>query len=155
MRRYNSLIIIAAVLLLLLLYVVTGHFGIGGDKKAKAPYQLLVTVEKASLEELRDTVAALGTTASNESIDVSATVTATVRSVHFEDGGHVEKNAVLVELDADEARAEVEQVRANLAEEEREIAGLYDPGPIFRRPWCPPRQCGCAGVAWHRYHVTG
>ncbi|MBK8289177.1 MAG: efflux RND transporter periplasmic adaptor subunit [Pseudomonadales bacterium] len=124
MRRYNSLIIIAAVLLLLLLYVVTGHFGIGGDKKAKAPYQLLVTVEKASLEELRDTVAALGTTASNESIDVSATVTATVRSVHFEDGGHVEKNAVLVELDADEARAEVEQVRANLAEEERQLRHL-------------------------------
>lgn len=124
MRRYNSLIIIIAALLLLLLYVATGHFGIGNNKKTKAPYQLLVTTVKASSQELRDTVEALGTTTSNESINVSATVTATVRAVHFEDGSQVQKGAVLVELDADEARADVEQVRANLAEEERQLRHL-------------------------------
>ncbi|HQQ74506.1 MAG TPA: efflux RND transporter periplasmic adaptor subunit [Pseudomonadales bacterium] len=121
MRRYNSLIIIIAALLLLLVYVATGHFGVGGHKKTKAPYQLLVTAVKASPQELRDTVDALGTTASNESINVSATVTATVRAVHFEDGSQVQRGAVMVELDADEARADVEQVRANLAEEERQL----------------------------------
>lgn len=124
MRRYNSLVAIIAALLLLLLYVATGHFGVGNDKKTKAPYKLLVTVEKASLAELQDTVDALGTTTSNESVDVSATVTAMVRSVHFDDGGQVEKGAVLVELDADEALADVEQVRANLAEEERQLRHL-------------------------------
>jgi membrane fusion protein (multidrug efflux system) len=57
-------------------------------------------------------------------VNISATVTATVRSVHFEDGSAVEKGAVLVELDADEARADAEQARVNLAEEERQLRHL-------------------------------
>ncbi|HSC74723.1 MAG TPA: efflux RND transporter periplasmic adaptor subunit [Pseudomonadales bacterium] len=124
MRRYNSLMIIIAALLLLLLYVATGHLGLGSEKKGKAPYQLLVTVTKASSQELRDIVDALGTTTSNESTNISATVTATVKAVHFEDGSRVDKGDLLVELDADEAHADVEQVRANLAEEERQLRHL-------------------------------
>jgi len=124
MRRYNALIIIIAALLLLLIYVASGHLGIGGDKKAKAPYQLLVTTEKSAAQVVHDTVDALGTTTSNESVNISATVTATVRSVHFEDGSAVEKGAVLIELDADEARADAEQARVNLAEEERQLRHL-------------------------------
>jgi membrane fusion protein (multidrug efflux system) len=124
MRRYNALIIIIVALVLLLIYVATGHLGIGGDKKSKAPYQLLVTTEKSVVQVVHDTVDALGTTTSNESVNISATVTATVRSVHFEDGSAVEKGAVLVELDADEARADAEQARVNLAEEERQLRHL-------------------------------
>ncbi len=124
MHRYNALIIIIAALVLLLIYVASGHLGIGGASKTKAPYQLLVTTEKSTVQVVYDTVDALGTTTSNESVNISATVTATVRSVHFEDGSTVEKGAVLVELDADEARADAEQARVNLAEEERQLRHL-------------------------------
>ena len=124
MRRFNSLVIIIVALSLLLLYVATGHFGMGPAQKSKAPYQLLVTAEKAVQQELQDTVEALGTTTANESVELSATVTATVRAVYFEDGSVVEKGAVLVELDADEASADVEEARVNLAEEERQLRHL-------------------------------
>jgi membrane fusion protein (multidrug efflux system) len=124
MRRVNSLVLIIAALVLLLLYVATGHFGMGPAQKAKGAYQLLVTVEPAALQDVHDTVEALGTTAANESVELSATVTATVRAVHFEDGTAVEKGAVLVELDADEASADVEEARVNLAEEERQLRHL-------------------------------
>lgn len=124
MRRYSSLIAIIVALSLLLLYVATGHFGMGPAQKTKTPYQLLVTAEPAATQELRDTVEALGTTTANESVELSATVTATVRAVHFEDGGQVEKGAVLVELDADEAIADAEEARINLGEEERQLRHL-------------------------------
>ena len=124
MRRYNVLAIIILALVLLLIYVATGHLGMGGVSKVKASYQLLATAEKASMQELHDTVDALGTSTSNESVNISATVTATVRAVHFEDGSVVEKGAVLVELDADEARADAEEARVNLAEEERQLRHL-------------------------------
>ena len=86
MRRSASLIVIIALLSLLLAYVATGHFGMAVAQKARAPYQLLVTTEVAARQTLRDTVEALGSTAANESVQVSATVTAIVRSVNFEDG---------------------------------------------------------------------
>jgi membrane fusion protein (multidrug efflux system) len=124
MPRINSLIIIIVALLLTLLYVATGHFGMGSEKKAKVPFQLLVTTEVAATQELRDTVDALGTTTSNESVDISATVTATVRSVNFEDGSQIAKGDTLIVLDDDEARADVEEARVNLAEEERQLRHL-------------------------------
>lgn len=124
MRRYSSLIAIIVALVLLLFYVATGHFGMAPAQKTKAPYQLLVTAEAAAVQELRDTVEALGTTTANESVEISATVTATVHAVHFEDGGMVERGAVLVELDANEAMADAEEARVNLAEEERQLRHL-------------------------------
>lgn len=124
MRRSASLIVIIVLLSLLLVYVATGHFGMAVAQKARAPYQLLVTTEVAARQELRDTVEALGSTAANESVQVSATVTAIVRSVNFEDGGAAAKGAVLVELDGDQARADVEEARVNLAEEERQLRHL-------------------------------
>ena len=121
MRRPNAFTLIIAVLALLLVFVASGHFGLGPDKKAKAPYQLLVTAQPVATEELHDSVEALGTTVANESVELSASVTAKVHAVHFEDGAVVSKGAVLVELDDAAARADAEQARVNLAEEERQL----------------------------------
>lgn len=124
MRRFHSLIVIIVVMLLLLVYVAVSHW-LGGDKgKGKTPFLVLVTTETVAAIPVQDTLEALGTTASNEAVALSATVTAKIHAIHFEDGAHVEQGDVLVELDAAEPRAAVEEMRVNMAEEARQLRHL-------------------------------
>lgn len=108
----------------LLLYLLADHFWLGNAGKDKKNFQILVTTQTIAAREISDTVEALGTTTANEAVHVSATVTAKIEKVHFEDGQLVNKGAVLVELDADEPRADVEEQKVNLAEEQRQLAHL-------------------------------
>ncbi len=124
MRRLSFLSVIIAVLLALLCYVIFERVAGGNAGKTKAPYQLLVTTEAVAEQPLRDMIEALGTTAANEAVQISATVTAKVQAVHFEDGAQVERGSVLVELDAAAQRADVEEQRVNLAEDERQLRHL-------------------------------
>jgi membrane fusion protein (multidrug efflux system) len=124
MRRYTSFVVIIALLSALLLYVGGSQLWKPVSGKAKAPFQMLVTVVKAEPRELHDSVEALGTTAANEAVEISATVTAKVQVIHFEDGAQVNRGDVLVELDATAPRAAVEEARVNLAEEERQLRHL-------------------------------
>lgn len=124
LKRLNAMQLIILSLLLLLVFLLGKHWLVGGQKKAQKPFSVLVTTETVALSTLQPVIEALGTSASNESVALSATVTARVQALHFDDGAHVQAGAVLVELDAAQSRADVEEKRVQLAEEERQYRHL-------------------------------
>jgi len=107
-----------------LTYLLVSHFWLDGKGNDKKAFQVLVTTQKIMAREINDSVEALGTTTANEAVQISATVTAKIEKVHFEDGQHVNKGSVLVELDADQQRADVEEQRVNVAEAQRQYDHL-------------------------------
>jgi membrane fusion protein (multidrug efflux system) len=116
--------IVFSVFGLLLLYLLISHFWQANNDSGKGSYQILVTSEKVVAQEINDSIEALGTTTANEAVQISATVTAKIQAVHFEDGQQIHKGAVLVELDAGQQKANVEEQRVNLAEEQRQLDHL-------------------------------
>jgi len=64
------------------------------------------------------TVEALGTTLANESVEIRPRISKMIAAIHFTEGQHVEKGALLVTLDDAEARAAVASARANTVESE-------------------------------------
>jgi membrane fusion protein (multidrug efflux system) len=124
MQRYSSLIIMMVVLLATLVYVFINHFIIDKKSKVKAPYTTQVTAEVVVASQIQEIIEALGTTASNEAVALSAVVTAKIYAIHFEDGAMVKQGDVLVELDAVQPRADAEEKRVKLTEEERQLRHL-------------------------------
>jgi membrane fusion protein (multidrug efflux system) len=70
-----------------------------------------VRIERLSLE-----TEALGTTRANESVDITSKVSNIVKTVRFAEGQQVRRGQVLVELDGDEARADLAVAEAALTE---------------------------------------
>jgi len=83
--------------------------GVGG-----APVGVIAV--PARIERLALEIEALGTAKANESIDVTAKVSNLVAVVHFDEGQQVAKGAVLVELDGEQARADLAIAEAALKE---------------------------------------
>ncbi len=63
---------------------------------------------------------ALGTLRANEAVTLSATVTETVRAIHFDDGQLVNANDILVEMTDREENALLQEARATLDEAEKQ-----------------------------------
>ncbi|RMF08667.1 MAG: efflux RND transporter periplasmic adaptor subunit [Alphaproteobacteria bacterium] len=85
--------------------------------------------------DFADRIQAIGTAKANESVEITAKVTDTVRRVNFEDGMEVEAGQVLVELTRAEELALLEEAKATLAEAEqqhRRIADLVSRGSASR-----------------------
>lgn len=104
-----------------------GSFGGGradGGFGARQSAPPLVVVQSVELDELYDTVNAIGTAVANESLTVTAKVTDTVRSVDFEDGDYVEAGAVLVQLTNREEEALLAEARANLDDAQTQLARI-------------------------------
>ncbi len=108
----------------LLLYLLISHFWHIGKDSGKGSFQALVTTQKVAAQEIHDSIEALGTTTANEAVQISATVTAKIQAVHFDDGQQVNRGVVLVELDAGQQKADVEEQRVNLTEEQRQLDHL-------------------------------
>jgi membrane fusion protein (multidrug efflux system) len=79
-----------------------------------------VIYKTLQLEPFADGIEALGTLRANEAVVLSATVTDTVRAVHFEDSQRVKKGDVLVEILDDEEHALLQQARTAAAEAQRQ-----------------------------------
>lgn len=92
----------------------------GAKSAGRGPRSVPVVVAEPTKQEFVDRIEALGTAGSNESVIVSAQVTETVSRVHFDDGQVVAKGDVLVELTSREEAAQLDEVRANLGEAERQ-----------------------------------
>lgn len=71
-------------------------------------------------EPFVDSIEALGTLNANEAVVLSATITDTVRAVHFEDGQRVNKGEVLVEMTDDEEHALLAEAQAAVGEAQRQ-----------------------------------
>ncbi len=91
----------------------SGASGKNGGKRASP----VITVTVAS-SIFTDETEALGTAKSNESVDITAKATNRVVAIHFREGEYVKKDAVIVELDGSEARANLAQAQASLRDTE-------------------------------------
>ena len=72
------------------------------------------------------TIESLGTAIANESVNITAQVTDTVKVINFEDGDEAKKGEVLVQLNDTEERARVEELRANIEEAKRQFTRIAD-----------------------------
>lgn len=75
-----------------------------------------VVAVPARVERMKLEIEALGTARANESIDVTAKVSNLVSAVRFREGQQVRRGELLVELDAEQARAELAIAQAALTE---------------------------------------
>ncbi|WP_374763696.1 efflux RND transporter periplasmic adaptor subunit [Yunchengibacter salinarum] len=105
----------------------TGTPGGGGPRWGNdGDGAVTVGVERVSERRFTRVVEALGTTTARESVTLNSTVTDTVAAIHFQDGDLVEKGDLLIELTADEEKAELAEVNAAIAEAERQYTRLND-----------------------------
>lgn len=89
---------------------VTGSAGRPGNA-ATVP----VEVARATRERVADQVEALGTLVANEQIPIASEISGRIIAFHFREGQDVEAGSILVELDTQNARAELQQARASLS----------------------------------------
>lgn len=89
-----------------------------------------VIVAPVKLDTLYDEIEALGTLRSQESVDLTSTVTEIVRKVGFEDGQRVKEGDVLIEMDAAEELAELAEEQSRYDEAKRQVDRLQ---PLVKR----------------------
>ena len=91
-----------------------GAGGPGGGSFSQRPVEVVAVPARS--ERLSFEMEALGTTRANESIDVTSKVVNQVTAVRFEEGQQVRRGQVLVELDAEQVRADLAAAEAALVE---------------------------------------
>jgi len=93
----------------------------------------IVEIVPATLRVIEEQVEAIGTTAANESVTLTAQVTDTISQVSFEDGDYVKAGDILVELTNEEETALLAESRANLDDAEtqyRRLENLLGDGSV-------------------------
>lgn len=93
--------------------------GSGEQAPQAGPQAAVVTTAEIALRDWNDTIPALGTVQSRESITVTAKVSEVVDRVHFESGQEVERNTVLVTLSGAQQQAALAATEAAAAEADR------------------------------------
>ena len=92
-----------------------------------------VYLESINVETLSDSISALGTTAANESVTVSAKVTESVSRINFSDGDRVQAGDVLVELSGKAELANLKETQAAYLEASQQFdrfSGLKAKGTV-------------------------
>jgi membrane fusion protein, multidrug efflux system len=89
---------------------------------AQPPVPVLVTTAK--LGSIDRTVRSVGTVRAVESVTLTTEVAGVVQEIGFAESGLVRKGDVLVELDADIARAQLDSATAELERAQRQVARL-------------------------------
>lgn len=98
--------------------------GCGDDASAPAAAEPATTVVMARVAavEWRDTIEALGTARSKESVTLTAKVSETVRKVAFDSGDIVRAGDVIVDLSSGAQLAGLEEAKAAFQESERQLS---------------------------------
>src|SRR5512138_1595363 len=105
---------------LLSLAACSGPMDEPGGVSAEAP-RIPVVTAVAVVRPLGIQIEAVGTARARESVDVTSKATNTVVAIRFKEGDLVRKGEVLVEFDSAEARAELEEAEAALADSENQF----------------------------------
>lgn len=79
------------------------------------PSAIPVITAPARIEPMGLEIEAVGTTQANESVEVTSKASNTVTAIRFKEGEMVERGAILVEMDAAQARANLAEAQAALA----------------------------------------
>jgi membrane fusion protein (multidrug efflux system) len=82
---------------------------------ADEPTQVM-TAPVEQIENFADLVEALGTTRSNETVDISTNVTETVTEIFFDDGQQIKRGDILLTLEKSEEEADLKAAKALLDE---------------------------------------
>jgi membrane fusion protein (multidrug efflux system) len=93
-----------------------GRPGAGGSGGGFSQMPVAVLAVPARSEQIAFEIEALGTAGANESVEVTSKVVNKITAVRFEEGQQVGRGAVLVELDGEQARADLAVAEAALAE---------------------------------------
>ena len=97
-------------------HAAAGSKSTSGRGGAKRPSPVIT--ERVVSSVFTDETEALGTAKSNESVDITAKATNRVVAIQFREGEYVKKDALIVELDGAEARANLAQAQASLRDTE-------------------------------------
>ncbi|MBO4631809.1 MAG: biotin/lipoyl-binding protein, partial [Lentisphaeria bacterium] len=92
-----------------------------GRRKMEIP---AVKIDEVKTSTVQARVEGIGTGLAKESVDITANATELVVGLYFEDGQTVVRGQHLVQLRDDQYQAELQQMRINLAEQERELKRL-------------------------------
>lgn len=80
-----------------------------------------VIVQPVATQSVQTTIEALGNLRANESIELTANVTNTIRRINFEDGQRVAKGHLLVEMTSAEESALLDEARINADEAKKQL----------------------------------
>jgi len=92
----------------------------------RGPRATPVKTAIAETKTLPITIESLGTAVANESVNITAQVTETVKAINFEDGDKAMEGELLVQLNNIEERARVEELKANIDEAKRQFTRIAD-----------------------------
>jgi membrane fusion protein (multidrug efflux system) len=86
----------------------------GGGQGRGAPVSVIVAPAKK--ETFAAEMEAIGSARANEAVDITAKTSNRVTAIHFREGQRVRQNEVLIELDSEQARANLAEAEAALSE---------------------------------------
>jgi membrane fusion protein (multidrug efflux system) len=117
-------IIVASIVLVLGLIAVTAYTWYDKQSQASRGWgdrKTLVVTELVRIETIVNKIESIGTAQANESVQLTAKVTDTVRKVNFDDGVYVEEGDILVELTNSEETAQLTEAQATVDETTRQF----------------------------------
>jgi membrane fusion protein (multidrug efflux system) len=114
--RIGALVMLGTVAPALLVGACTDSTPQAGTAAAPAGETVIPVITRAAhIEQMGIEIEAVGTTQANESVEVTSKASNTVTAIRFQEGEIVERGAVLVEMDAAQARAALAEAEASLA----------------------------------------
>lgn len=116
--------------------VMTGLVATPSHAQTPGPAPVPVVVEAVRQAAFTDRLEAVGTLSAAETVVISATVTEQVEAIGFDDGERVERGQMLVQFEAREEGARIDEAEASLriAREEMDRAQrLFDRGALAER----------------------
>lgn len=130
-KSFNTLIVWGAALTVLglgayLYFVEAEKTSNGGGRFGRGGRAVSVALKPVQTAQFADIIEAVGTSAANESVVITARVSETVAKVNFTDGQMVAKGDVIVELTSNEERGQVAEAEANGREAQRQYDRIKD-----------------------------
>lgn len=123
--RFSPLNVLLAVATLVLAGCGAGDpAGADAAGERRGPPPTPVVVARVVQAPFLDTLQAVGTAASNESLEITANASDRIRRIAFREGQLVQVGEVLLELDTQQEEAELAEARANLADARRQLERL-------------------------------
>lgn len=113
-----------AVVSIVLLFVVYKLLDGSGASKIRVKPQVSVKVSRVMESKIHTVLEFIGTAVSNESVDITSSVTQKVTKINFSDCDFVKKGDVLVLQNIDKQLAVKKQAEINLQEQQRELARI-------------------------------
>ncbi len=123
-KFFNPVSLIVAALALAAAYFLLVHETVVDEPRQRDAVP--VEVAEAQVKPFRDVISAIGTSQANESVVITAQTQEQVVAVHFSDGQTVSAGDLLVELDAREEQARVQELKFRLAEAKRQYQRLQN-----------------------------